>query len=779
MQRVLGRGGFGIVYLVTSRHDGNVYALKTFLHETGDKKTLDRFRQEADIWITLGSHPFVVQAHFIDEIGGRFFVAMEYITPPDHGHNSLESYLKKELVDYSQILRWAIQLCYGMEYVVSRGIRSHRDLKPANLMINEHNHIKITDFGLATRPHGYGVGVPGKRDVSEQIKGFFGQTMRGIGFGTPTHMPPEQFEDVAGCDVRSDIYSTGVILYQMVTEGGVPVMVPWPHEDTLETRLQFWKDMESAHRNLVLPHLDTPLAPIIQRCMAVERGHRYPSWEALRNDLAGLLYQHTGEVIRMPGVRDMSAAEWVNKGLSLQNLNRYELAVRNYDQALARDPRLASAWNNKGICFAHMNRFEEAVTCYERAASLDPQDARTLNNQGNCLRSLGRFDDALSYYEKALKIDPGITVAWSNRANIFFQMGRHKDALAQYERALKLDPRRTGSWYNKGQVLKHLHRYDEALLCFDEALKLNSKFVSAIRSKGDCYSYLRYYEDALYSYDTVARLDKEHPASQNNRGVIYARTGHPYKALSCFCEALKLDSTLSAALYNKGNMLHIFHRFSEASAHYDRALSINPKDASAWHNHGMMAHHLRRYREAVGYYDRALGRALEDTETLNNKAVCLFYLSRERESLQYLDQAINAEAKNAFYYYNRGIIQYLSSWFGDALASFNMGLGVAPNYDELWRNKGVTLLRMGHTSEALRCLGKAYDLSLHHQRYWSDVKAGGSTSGMMDYKRMYIDDMLSLDAGDSMARFQDQSLINRSGILLRPFALIKKPEVLV
>ncbi len=113
---VLGEGGFGIVYLVYSHETESVYALKTFRDEyLEDKQIRDRFRKEAQVWIDLERHPYLVRTYFVDEISGRLYIVMEHIAPDEQGLNNLEDYLKKRPPDFVQSLRWAIQFCYGME----------------------------------------------------------------------------------------------------------------------------------------------------------------------------------------------------------------------------------------------------------------------------------------------------------------------------------------------------------------------------------------------------------------------------------------------------------------------------------------------------------------------------------------------------------------------------------------------------------------------------------------------------------------------------------------
>jgi serine/threonine protein kinase len=150
VQGILGRGGFGIVYLVYSHETKSVYALKTFRDEyLKNVAKRDRFRREANIWVDL-RHPYVVRAYLVVEIAGKLYIGMEHIAPNEQGLNSLDGYLKHRPPDLAQSLRWAIQCCHGIEYAYSRGIRSHRDIKSKNIMISQDKTAKISDFGLAS-----------------------------------------------------------------------------------------------------------------------------------------------------------------------------------------------------------------------------------------------------------------------------------------------------------------------------------------------------------------------------------------------------------------------------------------------------------------------------------------------------------------------------------------------------------------------------------------------------------------------------------------------------
>jgi serine/threonine protein kinase len=298
---VVGRGGFGIVYLVYSRETESVYALKTFRDEyLEDPEVRALFRKEAQIWVDLERHPYLVRAYFVDEISGRLYIAMEYIAPDEGFPNTLQGYLDRRPPDLAQSLRWAIQFCHGMEYAYSKGVRCHRDIKPGNIMISQDKTVKITDFGLAG-VLGASEADPGIRlNIQEGKVGLSFRTLAGKGRGTPTHMPPEQFYDAAYCDQRSDIYAFGVVLFQMASGGKLPFLPALPKDNSQVEHMRFWQEIQRLHEQAPVPEMATPLFTIIQRCLEKIPEKRYSSFSELRTNLEVLLKQKTGEVIRVP-----------------------------------------------------------------------------------------------------------------------------------------------------------------------------------------------------------------------------------------------------------------------------------------------------------------------------------------------------------------------------------------------------------------------------------------------------------------------------------------------
>lgn len=499
--RVLGAGGFGVVYLVRSLPTQDVLALKTLRDSlASDLDVRNRFEREAKIWVELGSHPCIVQAHFVERVHGRLVIACEYIAPSPNGFNSLEAYLARGKPPLRQHLRWAIELCFGMSHTYARGLKAHRDLKPSNLLIDATGRLRIADFGLASKvavldairsaPHG-DLGASGLHP-----------TRRGDGFGTLPYMPPEQWTNARDCDERSDIYSAGIVLFQMAAEGRLPFT---PAQTVPADQ---WPGLYCEwHARMSVPRVDSPLMPIIAHCLAKAPRDRYQSFEAVRRDLGTLLYEVSGETVSVPGPREQEALELHNRGMNLYVLGRYEDALPLLDDALPKLPWCLEAWLNKAVILEALCRFDEALEMYDACTRAEPNHAGAWVGRGHCLNQLGRYTEALDDFGRALVHDPNMARAWTDKGSTLCLLDRADEALACFQRALEIDGRDPPTWFGLANTLEGLGRLEEALRANENGLRLDPLDVAGWFGKATLLARLDRVEEGLSCLDRAAEIN--------------------------------------------------------------------------------------------------------------------------------------------------------------------------------------------------------------------------------------------------------------------------------
>ena len=256
----LGKGGMGVVYKAYDRALDRVVAVKVLLpHLAEDEEFIKRFIREARIAAKL-EHPNIVQIHAANKSGTLWYIAMQYIKG-------------KTLADYLKVkcffpIRDALVITRSIATALACAHRIgiiHRDIKPSNIMIDESGQVKVMDFGLARA-----------RTVQNRI------TQTGLYLGTPEYSSPEQCESSA-IDERADIYSLGVILYELLA-GRVPHVA--------ETPLSLFKKIveeEPVPLKVINPNIPNSVINLVNKMMAKDKEKRYQSTNEIVNQIDRIL----------------------------------------------------------------------------------------------------------------------------------------------------------------------------------------------------------------------------------------------------------------------------------------------------------------------------------------------------------------------------------------------------------------------------------------------------------------------------------------------------------
>jgi predicted Ser/Thr protein kinase len=307
IEELLGKGGMGVVYRARDTRLQRPVALKLLSPElVADQARKRRFLLEARVAAAV-THPAIAQIYDIDEADGTTFIAMEYVDGRTVGRLIVEGEL-----DLQGSVEIGFQVAEGLAKAHEANI-IHRDIKSDNIMVTRDGHAKLLDFGLAklldSGPEGSAGPAPASRTLTlEQA-----HTIAGAVLGTLNYMSPEQARGRA-LDQRSDIFSLGVVLYEMVS-GELPFKGDSPLDTMHAIAFEEAKPVTALRRNL-----PPQIHQIVSRCLRKRPEDRYPDARELAADLKRLKQDlDTGTRLTLPPAERLrgwleSAKAWVPLG---------------------------------------------------------------------------------------------------------------------------------------------------------------------------------------------------------------------------------------------------------------------------------------------------------------------------------------------------------------------------------------------------------------------------------------------------------------------------------
>jgi serine/threonine protein kinase/tetratricopeptide (TPR) repeat protein len=654
----LGAGGMADVYKATRLSDGETVAIKVLPDALArDAEMVKRFHREIQLALPL-QHPNIVEVFEDGEENGIDYFVMEYVDGED-----LSEIIKREgMFSPPQAIALIRQVCEALGYAHDRGV-THRDMKPENIMLTRTGEVKLTDFGIAKAADGTRL------------------TKAGTAFGSPEYMSPEQCQGDPNLDHRSDIYSLGIVLYQMLT-GGVPFT------GTIGTVVDGHLRHIPTPPSLKNPDVSEWIDDIILTCLEKDPQHRYQNASDMRYALS--IGEHPAP---------SPVGETVNAVSSLRSSpNPDEIGQPSDADFIGEkeeDMNQVSVTPQNG----------QTVTPPPTQTATPPPSQNGDSPKGLSLRG------TIPLQILALALIAGICVmVWQYRKGLnenllqekisehlsagqtFYAEEGYEECAKEMKAVLDLDPSHAEAQQYIGKVEKQLRietnfvagmrafnegRYSQSIEEMDKVLKDRPGHALAKKQKKTAEKLIQIQGEDSNSQTAKEWLEKG--------DAVLAK---PHEALIYYQKALEASPELNQQAYARlrlGDMYASLGRRTEAFDEYQKAIDLDNEYPWAYSGIGYLHLQEGKYHDAIEQFKKAKQIEREFYQKVTDGQIHLgsgyaTCYAKLPEALAEYQQAEEINDENPYLYYARGTTYLEFDRYDDAIKEFERAIELSPEY---------------------------------------------------------------------------------------------------
>ena len=683
IDRELGRGGMATVYLAQDEKHERLVALKVLHPDLAATLGPDRFLREIKVAARL-NHPHILPLHDSGEAGGFLYYVMPYV----EGESLRERLDREQRLSVDEAIHHGKAIASALDYAHRQGV-VHRDIKPENVMLYE-GEAMVMDFGIAKAVSAAG---------SETL------TQTGMMIGTPAYVSPEQAAGETNLDGKSDQYSLGCMVYEMLT-GERPFAGATPQAIMAKRFTEQPRSLRS-----VLATIPESVEKAVTKAMSVEASARYSTASQFGLALASGSVLTPTDTASLPqaavsAAKSVAVLPFANLSADPENDYLTDGIADEVISALTKIQSLRVTSRTSSFAFKGKNEDLTEIGKKLKVSTVLEGSVRKLGNKLRVTAQLVNVADGSNLWserydreiEDIFEIQDDISQSIVKALRVILTEGEKKQIAK-----VRTDNVQAYDYYLRGrQYLHQLRRksLEYARQMFNKAIEIDPDYARAYAGVADACSMLYTYFDArefnLRQADIASRkameLDPELAEAHVARGLAVSLKKEFAEAEKEFETAMKLDPKLYEAAYWYGRALQSAGRFQEAVKMFERACALRPEDyqaagflAQAYGSLGMVAERDAGLRKALKLMEDRLELNPDDARAANLAAAFSARLGDLPKAVEYADRS----------------------------------LGIDPDDPMLLYNVACTYVALNRIEDAMNCLERAVDKGFGHKE-WID-----------------------------------------------------------
>jgi serine/threonine protein kinase/Tfp pilus assembly protein PilF len=722
IEKKLGQGGMGVVYLALDTESSQKVALKIMLLK-GDM-AIERFNREAKAASKL-QHSNIIRVYEVGKIDKYHYLTMDYVNGP-----SLEQVANKNNKELSQdrIAEIIRDIALALHYAHSQGI-VHRDIKPSNILLDSAGNAYLTDFGLA-------------KETTESERSL---TVTGTIMGTPDYMSPEQAKgDKHKINRRSDVFSLGSTLYFTLT--GVS---PFKGKELYQTLIQVVNKDPIAPRKLVqATHPD--LEAVCLKCLEKKQEDRYQTAEDMAIDLdkylknervsakAGgslaVIYKKNKTVVTAAVVSaavliiigiimminssvktSQAISDYHLKGRNSFEREKYEEARDLYKKILALLPGDAKAKDMLHKCdTAIKKRGEQANLTQKTEADVKEKERLAQEIRNKAKEVLGGAllastpDDKIRIASDAVKIDGSFGDAYQVMGYAYKEKRNYKRAVDCFTKAIENSPDLESSYYERGYITAFIDKKAaEAVADMEKVVKINPNSHMAWFAKAVIAFTEANYDKTIDCFARALREKINYAEAYYALGYVYQEKDDSCNAIEKYLEAVKYKSDFVEAYLALARAYSKGMDWDNAVTNYSRVITFIPDHIEAHLLRGDAYYNKKEPEKAIQDYSRAIELAPNNEEGYKKRVRAYLDKGDVESVLGDFNRLIEINPGSRDVYLLRGGIYCERNEFDRAIADFNKALELKSDDAEVYCKLGDAYRGKRNLAQAVESYRKA------------------------------------------------------------------------